>query len=95
MRRAMPRLSCVAGRSSLASPFISLTACFKHGGVELKADSLNVAALLAAEHVAGAAQFQIESGDFEAGAEVGEFLECGEAAARNFGEFAVRGGMSR
>ena len=69
-----------------------MTACFEHGGVELEADGLDVAALLAAEHVAGAAQFEIEGGDFEAGAEVAEFLERGETAARDFGEFAAPAG---
>jgi hypothetical protein len=43
--------------------------------------------LLAAEHVAGAAEFEVEGGDFEAGSEVGEFLEGGEAATGYLGEF--------
>jgi hypothetical protein len=46
-----------------------------------------VAALLAAEHVAGAAEFEIEGGDFESGAEVGKFFERGETAARDGREF--------
>ena len=49
-----------------------------------------MAALLAAEHVARAAQFEIERGDFESRAEVGELLESGEAAARDVGQFLFR-----
>ena len=45
-----------------------------------------MAALLAAEHVACAAQFEVERGDFESGAKVAELLERGEAAARDFSE---------
>ena len=63
---------------------------FEHGGVKLESDGLDVAALLAAEHVARAAQFQVERGDLEAGAEVAEFLERREPAARNVGEFILR-----
>ncbi len=60
---------------------------FEHGSVHLEADGFDVAGLLAAEHVACAAEFEVEGGDFEACAEVGEFFECGEAAASDFGEF--------
>ncbi len=69
-----------------------LDGCFEHGGVELEADGFDVAALFAAEHVAGAAELEIESGDFEAGAEIAEFLECGETAARDFSELAAPAG---
>ncbi len=62
---------------------------FEHGGVHLEADGLDVAGLFAAEHVACAAQFEIERGDLEAGAEVGELLEGGEAAACDLGELGV------
>ena len=62
---------------------------FEHGGVHLEADGFDVAGLLATEHVAGAAEFEIERGDFEAGAEVGELFERGEAAASDFGELLL------
>ena len=42
------------------------------------ADCFNVPVLFAAEQVAGAAQLEIESGDFEAGAQVAEFFEGGQ-----------------
>ncbi len=51
----------------------------------------DVAVLLAAEHVAGAAEFEVESGDAEAGAEFAEFFHGGEALAGDFGE----GGFGR
>ncbi len=79
----------MVGRSSPPSPFSSFTACFKHRCVEFETDCLDVAALLAAEHVAGAAKFEIECGDFEAGAEVAELLERGEASARDVGQFPL------
>ncbi len=58
---------------------------FEHGGVELEADGFDVAGLFAAEHVAGAAEFEVQGGDLESGSEVGEFFERGEAAAGYFG----------
>src|SRR5579863_5878951 len=61
----------------------------KHGCVELKPDSLNVAALLAAEHVAGSAQFQVEGRDFESRTQITELLQSGEASARDFGELVL------
>src|SRR4029077_12936709 len=50
-----------------------------------------MAVLLAAEHVAGAAEFEVESGDAESGAEFAEFFHGGEAFAGNVGERGVRG----
>ena len=55
----------------------------KHGGVELESDGFNVAALLAAEHVAGTAQFEIERGNFESRAQIAELLKRCETAARD------------
>ena len=65
---------------------------FEHGGVHLEADGFDVAGLFAAEHVAGTAEFEVEGGDFESGAEVGEFFEGGEAAAGDLGELLFRVG---
>ena len=60
-------------------------------GVQLEADGVDVAALLAAQQVARAAQFQIERGDLESGAQVGEFLQRGQAAARDRRELDAPG----
>ncbi len=65
---------------------------FEHGGVKFKADGFDVAALFAAQHVPGPAQFQVEGGNFEACSEVAEFLKRSEAAARDVGQFAARAG---
>ena len=81
-------------RGLVAIPLELVDGLFEHGGVHLEADGLDVAGLLATEHVAGAAEFEIERGDLEAGAEVGELLERGEAATGDLGEL-VSGGMSR
>ena len=62
----------------------------EHLRVKLEADGFDVAALFAAEHVAGAAEFEIEGGDFESGTEVGKFFERGEAAAGDGREFDFR-----
>ena len=59
----------------------------EHLRVKFEADGLDVSALLAAEKIACAAQFEIERGDFESGAEVGEFFQRGEAAAGDGREF--------
>ena len=58
----------------------------EHLAVEVEADGFDVAVLLAAEHVAGAAEFEVESGDAEAGAEFAEFFHGGEALAGDVGE---------
>ena len=50
----------------------------------------DVAVLLAAEHVAGAAEFEVEGGDAEARAEFAEFLHRGQALAGNVGERGFR-----
>src|SRR5581483_10999376 len=63
----------------------------EHRSVELKADGINVAALLAAEQVAGAAQFEVEGGNLESGAQVGEFLKGGQAAPGERGQLNIRG----
>src|SRR6185312_17343664 len=58
-------------------------------GVHLETDGFDVSGLFAAEHVARAAQFEIERGDLEARSKVGELLEGGEAAACDVGKFRV------
>ena len=55
----------------------------EHLGVEFEADGFDVAALLAAQQIAGAAQFEIERGDFEARAQIGKFLQRRQPAARD------------
>ncbi len=64
---------------------------FEHGGVHLEADGLDVAGLFSSEHVACAAELEVEGGDLESCAEVGELLEGGEAAACDLGELGVWG----
>ena len=62
----------------------------QHLAVEIEADGFDVAVLLAAEHVAGAAKFEVESGDAESGAEFAEFFHGGEALAGDVGEDCLR-----
>src|SRR5208282_3390195 len=64
---------------------------FQHLRVKFEAHRFDVAALLAAEKIPRASQFEIEGSDLEAGAEVGKFLERGEAATRDGGQFNFRG----
>ncbi len=63
----------------------------QHLTIQIEADGFDVAVLLAAEHVAGAAQFEVERGDAEAGAKFAEFLHGGEALAGDIREGGVRG----
>jgi hypothetical protein len=49
-----------------------------------------VAALLRPQKIAGATQFQIESGNFEPGTEIGEFFERCQPAARDRSQFGIR-----
>ncbi len=58
-----------------------LNALAQQLAVEFKADGGDVPALLGAEQVAGAADFQVAHGDFEAAAECCELLDGGHAAA--------------
>ncbi len=62
---------------------------FQQPNVHVEADGADVAVLLAAQNVARAAQLQIERRNFEAGAEVAEFLERGQALARDLAELGV------
>ena len=60
--------------------------------IGLDADRRDVAALLAAQEVAGAADFEIAGGDTEARAEVGELAQRLQAlCARGLGEHAIAG----
>ena len=63
----------------------------QHLAIHIEADGFDMAVLLAAEHVASAAQFEVESGDAESGAEFAEFFHGGEAFAGDVGERGVRG----
>ncbi len=85
MRNAMPSESWTGGALDALLAFEAADRFFEHGGVHFEADGFDVAALLAAEEIAGTAEFKVEGGDFESSAEVGEFLERGEAAAGDFG----------
>jgi hypothetical protein len=54
--------------------------------VHLEADGIDVAALLAAEQVAGAANLEIEGGHAESAAEIAELLDRGKPLPRHRGE---------
>ncbi len=62
---------------------------FEELQIGLDAHRGDVAALLAAQEVAGAADLQVAGGDAEAGAEVGELADGRQALARRLGEDAV------
>ena len=49
-------------------PFQFGDGALQHLAIEVETDRFNVAVLLAAEHVAGAAELEVEGGDAEAGA---------------------------
>ena len=63
----------------------------KHLRVELETDGFDVAALLASKQVSRTAELKIKRRDFEAGAQIGKFLESGEAAARDGRQLRFRG----
>ena len=89
MRISRPRLSAewISGDDLLALQFAD--GFVEQADVGVEADRVDVAVLLAAQQVAGAAQFQIERGDLEAGAQVAEFLEGGQALAGDLGQLGV------
>ena len=58
--------------------------------VHLEADRVDLAALLAAEQVAGAANLEIERGDAEPAAEVAELLDRREPLLRDRREVVLR-----
>ena len=59
--------------------------------ISIEADRGDVAVLLPAEDVACAAQFQIERSDLEAGTQVREFAQRGQALAGDLAEFGIGG----
>ena len=63
-----------------SSPFSAATARSIIWHVQIETDGVDVAVLLAAQQVSGAAKFEIERGDAESRAEGAEFLERGEPA---------------
>src|SRR5258706_1223946 len=58
----------------------------QHLAIHVETDGFNVAVLLTPEHVAGAAQLQIERGDSKARAQFAEFLHGGKAFSGNIRE---------
>src|SRR6266851_852932 len=76
------------GRAFLAFQFGN--GALQHLTVHVEADGFDVAVLLAAEHVAGAAQLEVERGDAESGTQFAEFLHGGEAFAGDVGKGGVR-----
>ena len=90
-----PRLSCVSASSASHLALHLAHGALEHGGVQLEADGFDVAALLAAEHVAGAAQFEIERGDLEACAEVARIPSARPGGGARVGVSSRSGGISR
>ena len=89
MRISSPRLSAewISGHDLFALQFAHGLVEQAHVGIE--AHRVDVAVLLAAQQVAGAAQLQIERGDLEARAQIAELLERGQPLARDFGQFGI------
>ena len=86
MRMLRPRLSCVSASSGPGFALHLADGAVEHLGVQLEADGFDVSALLSAQQIACAAQFEIQSGDFEAGAEVGKFFQRRQPPARDRSE---------
>ncbi len=62
---------------------------FQQPDVHVEPDRADVAVLLAAQNIARAAQFQIERGDLESGAQIAELLERGQPLARDLAQLGV------
>ena len=87
-----PRFSCVSSCvRRVTSPFISRTAVSSIVVYNSKPTALDVAALLAAQQIARAAQFQVERGDLEARAQVAELLQRRQPSPRQVGQLAIGG----
>ena len=86
-----PRFSAEWTSSGASSPFSSCTVSSSIRTIHVEADGVDVAVLLAAQQVAGAAQFQIERGDLEAGAQVGKFAQGRQTLAGDLAQFGVGG----
>src|SRR5260370_1768155 len=81
------------GGAEIGGDFLALQfgdGALQHLAIHVEADRFDVAVLLAAEHVAGAAKFEVERRDAESCAQFAEFLHGGEALAGDFGERGVR-----
>ena len=62
---------------------------FEQPDVRVEAHGLDVTVLLAAQQIAGAAQFEIERGDLEARAQIAEFFQRGQTLARDLAQLRV------
>ncbi len=86
----LSEVECSAAFGSDGFAFSFGDGAFQHLAIHIEADRFDVAVLFAPEKIAGAAQFQIERGDAEAGAEIAEFLQRGESLARDGRESSAR-----
>ena len=79
-----PRLSWVAASSGFGFAFHFAHRAIEHLGIQFEPDGFDVSALFSAQQIAGAAQFKIQSGDLEAGAQDRRILsELPDAGARS------------
>ena len=62
----------------------------EHLAIQIEADRFDVPMLLASQDISGAAQFEIQRGNAETGAQIAEFLERGKPLTREPGERAFR-----
>src|SRR5207245_6562698 len=56
---------------------------FEHLRVKIETQRVHVPGLLSAQHVAGASQFQIKSGDAKPRAQLGKLANCCQPSSRN------------
>ena len=84
-----PRFNCVSGASSSHLALQFAHRALQHGGVELESHGFDVAALLAAQQIARAAQFQVERGNLESRAQVAELFQRRQPAPRQVGQLAI------
>src|SRR6266446_4627172 len=103
--QALVLLFNVVGRNADVETQIELNLChfnarlalhFAHGAlqhlrIKFEAHRFDVAALLSAEKISRAPQFEIESSDLEAGAEVREFFQSGKTPPGNRRQLDFRG----
>ncbi len=87
MRIFSPRLSWVRLLIRRRLALHLADGSIEHLGIELEADGFDMSALLAAEQISRAAQFQIKRRDFEARAQIGKFFQRRQSSARDRRQF--------
>ena len=82
----LPDRRLLLGRRRFLFSLDLLYLFFEHAAIEIVPDHVHLAVLFGAEKIAGTAHFHVAKGDPDAGTELGEIADCGQAFLGDFGQ---------